>query len=80
MFTKTFDILAKIINENQNLGLICLHFKFKSLYLCICIIGAKNIYSCWNIVTFDKQYLATGLKTQNVKKLILDLIFIDNFC
>ena len=30
--------------------------------------------------TFDQQYLNAGLKTQNGKKLSLDLIFIDNVC
>ena len=28
---------------------------------------------------FDQSYLNTGLKTQNVKELRLDLIFHDNF-
>ena len=34
----------------------------------------------WNSFAFDQQYLNIGLKTQNVEKLSLDLIFIDNFC
>ena len=40
----------------------------------------KNLIFLWNNLTFDQQDLSTGLKTQNVEKLSLDLIFIANFC
>ena len=40
----------------------------------------KTLFFCENNLTFDQQYLITGLKNQSVEKLSLDLIFIDNFC
>ena len=39
----------------------------------------KTLFFLWNNLTFDQQYVIKGLKTQNVEKLSLDLIFIDNF-
>ena len=39
----------------------------------------KTLFFCENNLTFDQQYLITGLKNQSVEKLSLDLIFIDNF-
>ena len=30
----------------------------------------------WNKLTFDQQYLSTGVKTQNVEKLSVDLVLI----
>ena len=55
-------------------------FTFYVQIPCICYIGAKNFKFGWNNVTFDKQYLNTSLKSQNVEKLCLDLIFNNNFC
>ena len=34
---------------------------------------------CANSFNFEQTYLNTGLKTQNVEELSLDLIFHDNF-
>ena len=75
---KNFLHFGKNDQWKSNRGLTFLHFKFKPLYLHYWY--KKNFHFWWNNVTFKQQHLNTGSKTQNVEKLSLDLIFIDNFC
>ena len=63
------------LKMTNDLGLTFLHFEFSSLYLDI---FDQILIFCAKSFKFDQIYLNTGLKTQNVEKLSLDLIFHNN--